>query len=168
MHLVGCLYDYKINYLLEYLLCFSKFKCTCHHPISVDDFGWNENHVKCLKSSCPKNICYFKFCFRGGGNNPATPSHLTHSFAHQFWSSSLTINLYWSVALFYIPHYFYVYLIMCLTYNYQGKQRQESDPSEAILYTRRVRKYYNNSVSSTACFTLSTEMETNACDLDML
>ena len=66
-------------------------------------------------------------------------------------------------------HYFYVYLIMCLTYNDQCKQRHESDPSEAILYTRRVRKYYNcNPVSSTACFALSAERETKACDLDML
>jgi len=58
---------------------------------------------------------------------------------------------------------------MCLTYNDQGKQRHESDSSEAIPFTRRVTKYYNcNSVSSTACFTLSAERETIACDLDLL
>ena len=58
---------------------------------------------------------------------------------------------------------------MLILYVFDIKQRHESDISEAILFTRRVIKCYNcNLVYSTACFTLSAERETNACDLDLL
>ena len=56
-----------------------------------------------------------------------------------------------------------------MQHNVGSKQQRERDISEAILFTRRVTKYYNcNLVASTARLAQPAETQSNPCDLDLL
>jgi hypothetical protein len=42
----------KKLHIQKFLLCFSIFQCTDHHPISVADLGWNVNNARLAVAFC--------------------------------------------------------------------------------------------------------------------